>query len=179
MSVSIIANCSECVYASGRSSTALTTLKMAVLAPTPSAIVRTAVMVNAGFLRSVRAAKDRSLANIGRRVWGRWNGGRVERQNGGTPMRLAFHRSHDSSRSPTTDYESAGLSHRSSVGRRVRFRTVKSFHRSTVRRSAGECVAAPCRLRAIYGVDSRCGEVDSRKQAGRKVGLRHFGGNVG
>src|ERR1019366_6587705 len=49
-------------YGSGRSSTALVTLKIALLAPIPSARVRTAVTVNAGFLRSERApiAKSRN-----------------------------------------------------------------------------------------------------------------------
>ncbi len=37
-----------CAYGSGRSSTAFTTLKIAVVAPVPSAIVMTAVRVNAG-----------------------------------------------------------------------------------------------------------------------------------
>ena len=64
MSVSIIARRSGSVYGSGRSSTALTTLKIAVLAPMPRAIVRMAVTVNAGFLRSVRAAKERSLESM-------------------------------------------------------------------------------------------------------------------
>ena len=41
---------------SGLSITALTTLKMAVLAPTPSASVRAATAVNPGLLRSARAA---------------------------------------------------------------------------------------------------------------------------
>ena len=40
----------------GRNRTAFTTLKMAVLAPMPSASVTTAVMPNAGTFRSVRAA---------------------------------------------------------------------------------------------------------------------------
>ena len=41
-------------YGSGRSMTALTTLKMAALAPMPSASVRSAAVVNAGVRTSVR-----------------------------------------------------------------------------------------------------------------------------
>jgi hypothetical protein len=43
-------------YGSGFSKTAFTTVKMAVLAPMPSASVRTATAVKPGFLRSVRNA---------------------------------------------------------------------------------------------------------------------------
>ncbi len=46
---------SEAGKGSGRSSTALTTLKMAVLAPMPSPRVRTATIVKVGFRRSMRA----------------------------------------------------------------------------------------------------------------------------
>src|SRR6187397_1991609 len=45
------------LYGSGRSSTALVTLKMAVLAPMPSAMVDAAVRVTMGFLRRALAAK--------------------------------------------------------------------------------------------------------------------------
>jgi hypothetical protein len=47
---------SASVYGSGRSSTALTTLKMAVLAPMPRARVRTATIANPGARTSVRVA---------------------------------------------------------------------------------------------------------------------------
>jgi hypothetical protein len=52
---------SALAYGSGWSSTALTTLKIAVLTPTPNASVNSAVAANAGFLRSDRAAKPTSL----------------------------------------------------------------------------------------------------------------------
>jgi hypothetical protein len=48
------------VYGSGRSSTAFTTLKIAEVAPMPSAIVRTAVIANAGWRRRLRNAKNTS-----------------------------------------------------------------------------------------------------------------------
>ena len=48
------------LYGSGRSSTAFTTLKMAVLAPMPSASASTATAVNPGFLASTRPAKRTS-----------------------------------------------------------------------------------------------------------------------
>ena len=44
------------LYGSGRMRTALTTLKIAVVAPMPSARTRTATKVNAGFLRRERMA---------------------------------------------------------------------------------------------------------------------------
>jgi hypothetical protein len=43
-------------YGSGRSTTALTTLKMAVVAPMPSASVRIAVSANEGWRRRLRTA---------------------------------------------------------------------------------------------------------------------------
>jgi hypothetical protein len=43
-------------YGSGRSNTAFTTLKIAVLAPIPKPSVISAVMAKAGLLRSVRRA---------------------------------------------------------------------------------------------------------------------------
>src|SRR5207302_3242084 len=52
-------------YGSGRSRTALTMLKMAVLAPIPSASVRTATKVNPGDLRSWRRANVRSFISFG------------------------------------------------------------------------------------------------------------------
>src|SRR5688572_30233598 len=48
---------------SGRSITASTTVKIAELAPTPRAIVRTAIAVNPGCLRSARKA-SRNSRNI-------------------------------------------------------------------------------------------------------------------
>jgi len=48
---------------SGRSKTALTTLKIAVLAPMPSASVRMATAVKPEFLRSVRTPKRKSAHN--------------------------------------------------------------------------------------------------------------------
>jgi hypothetical protein len=48
------------VNGSGRSITALTTLKMAVVAPTPSASVRAAMAVKPGLFRRARAAYRRS-----------------------------------------------------------------------------------------------------------------------
>src|SRR4029077_3631875 len=48
-------------YGRGRSRTALTILKIAVLAPIPSASVRTATKVNPGDLRSWRRANFRSF----------------------------------------------------------------------------------------------------------------------
>ena len=51
-------------YGNGRNRTVFTTLKIAVVAPIPSASVRIAVSANAGFLRSVRPANARSLANV-------------------------------------------------------------------------------------------------------------------
>src|SRR3954462_1707801 len=49
-------------YDSGRSSTALTSEKIAVLAPTPSASVRTATRVKPGLRRQVRPAYRKSCA---------------------------------------------------------------------------------------------------------------------
>src|SRR5215510_178389 len=51
-------------YGSARSSTALVTLKMAVLAPTPKAMVSAAVKANTGLLRNTRAATARSRKSI-------------------------------------------------------------------------------------------------------------------
>src|SRR5512134_494996 len=51
---------SACGYGSGRSRMALMTLKIAVLAPIPSASVATATKVKAGDFTSVRAAKRMS-----------------------------------------------------------------------------------------------------------------------
>jgi hypothetical protein len=51
-------------YGRGRSSTALATLKMAVLAPTPKAIVSAAVSAKIGLFRSVRPANRSSRNDI-------------------------------------------------------------------------------------------------------------------
>jgi hypothetical protein len=51
-------------YGSGRSSTALTTLKMAVQAPMPSAIVTIATAAKPRFLRSPRRVYIRSLNSV-------------------------------------------------------------------------------------------------------------------
>src|SRR6266478_1815814 len=51
-------------YGRGRSSTALVTLKMAVLAPTPKAMVSAAVSAKTGLFRKVRPAKARSRNGI-------------------------------------------------------------------------------------------------------------------
>src|SRR5262245_62567199 len=48
-------NLSGPAYGNGRSSSAFTTLKMAVLAPTPKASVTTAIKVKPGFLANMRA----------------------------------------------------------------------------------------------------------------------------
>src|SRR5205823_10045122 len=53
-------NCSDSGYGSGRNSTTLTTLKMAVLAPIPSARVSTATAVKAGCMASIRKAYRKS-----------------------------------------------------------------------------------------------------------------------
>ena len=55
------------LYGSGRSSTALTTLKIAVVAPMPRASVMSAVSVNAGLLRSVRTPKAKSFSQVSTR----------------------------------------------------------------------------------------------------------------
>ena len=51
-------------YGSGRINSALTTEKIAVFAPMPSASVRAATMVNAGLRNSPRIANRRSCSNI-------------------------------------------------------------------------------------------------------------------
>ena len=51
------------LYGSGRSSTAFTTLKIADVAPMPSAMVSTAVMANAGWRFRLRSAKVTSRMN--------------------------------------------------------------------------------------------------------------------
>src|SRR5215207_1441001 len=51
-------------YANGRSSSALTTEKMVVFAPTPSATASTATAVNPGFFHSIRAAKPKSRQRV-------------------------------------------------------------------------------------------------------------------
>src|SRR5881392_1092057 len=54
-------SCPDAGYGSGRSSTAFTTLKMAVFAPMPSARVSTATAVKPGFFSSWRKANLRSF----------------------------------------------------------------------------------------------------------------------
>ena len=56
LSIHTIASRSGAGYGSGRSSTPLATLKIALLAPIPSAIVNSAVAVNPGVRRSIRTA---------------------------------------------------------------------------------------------------------------------------
>jgi hypothetical protein len=56
---------SDCGYGSGRSKTASTTLKIAVLAPMPNASVSTVTTANPGLRNSVRIAKRRSLSMRG------------------------------------------------------------------------------------------------------------------
>jgi hypothetical protein len=53
-------------YGSGRSNTALTTLKIAVLAPMPNASVSTATAVKPGFFSNWRKAKRRSFMAVGK-----------------------------------------------------------------------------------------------------------------
>src|SRR5580704_7291598 len=64
MSLIAITSRSGWSYGSGRSRTAFATLKMAVLAPTPKAIVRMAVSAKTGLFRSVRAARASSRMSI-------------------------------------------------------------------------------------------------------------------
>jgi hypothetical protein len=51
----MIINLSGSLYGNGRSNTALTTLKIAVFAPMPSASVMTAIKVKPGFFNNIRA----------------------------------------------------------------------------------------------------------------------------
>src|ERR1700691_2914595 len=55
---------SGCRYPRGRKSTPLTTLKIAVVAPIPSARQRTAASVKPGFFTSMRTACRRSIHNV-------------------------------------------------------------------------------------------------------------------
>jgi hypothetical protein len=55
---------SDCGYASGRNSTALTTEKIAVLAPMPSASVRITTSEKTGFRIAVRIPKLKSCQNV-------------------------------------------------------------------------------------------------------------------
>jgi hypothetical protein len=68
----MIASRSASPYGSGLRRTALTTLKIAVLAPMPSARVMIAVSANAGFLRSVLAPSARSPERVGIGVEAKW-----------------------------------------------------------------------------------------------------------
>ena len=63
-SLQAITRRSGSLYGSGRKSTALVTLKIAVLAPTPNAIVSAAVSAKIGLFRSVRPANARSCNGI-------------------------------------------------------------------------------------------------------------------
>src|SRR6266576_5911735 len=63
-SLQAITRRSGSLYGSGRKSTALVTLKIAVLAPTPNAIVSAAVSAKIGLFRSVRPANARSRNGI-------------------------------------------------------------------------------------------------------------------
>src|SRR2546429_6076314 len=56
--------CSSDLYGRGRNKTALVTLKMAVLAPTPRAMVSAAVSAKIGLFRSVRPANASSRSAI-------------------------------------------------------------------------------------------------------------------
>ncbi len=57
------------LYGSGRSRTLLVTVKIAVLAPIPSAIVSAAATVKTGLRRRVRAAKTRSRKSMANGIW--------------------------------------------------------------------------------------------------------------
>src|SRR5579885_443243 len=57
-------SCSECSKGRGRSSTALTTEKMAVFAPTPSAVTRIATAVKPGLFDSTRTPNLKSCHNV-------------------------------------------------------------------------------------------------------------------
>src|SRR5580698_6144563 len=65
----IITRRAESRYGKGRSRTAWITLKMAVLAPTPRAVARTAAAINPGLRRKVRRAKRRSASIFLRPLW--------------------------------------------------------------------------------------------------------------
>ncbi len=56
-----VINRSGSLSGNGRNNTALTTLKIAVFAPMPSASVATAIAVNAGFFNNPRIANRMSL----------------------------------------------------------------------------------------------------------------------
>src|SRR5215467_10438004 len=62
---STLTSCSGCGYDSGFKTTPSTTPKIAVVAPIPSARVRTVTSVNAGDLRSWRSANFRSFISFG------------------------------------------------------------------------------------------------------------------
>src|SRR5216683_7690924 len=64
MSLATMTSRSGSLYGRGRNSTALVTLKMAVLAPTPRAMVSAAVSAKIGLFRSVRPANARSRNGI-------------------------------------------------------------------------------------------------------------------
>src|SRR5215471_8847889 len=61
----MLTSCSACGYGKGSKSVASTTVKIAVVAPIPSAIVITAVKVNPGDFQSWRRANLRSFMSLG------------------------------------------------------------------------------------------------------------------
>src|SRR5262249_48576811 len=61
----MLTSCSACGYGNGSKSAASTTVKIAVVAPMPSAIVITAMKVNPGDFRSWRRANLRSFISFG------------------------------------------------------------------------------------------------------------------
>src|SRR6516225_660981 len=61
----MLTSCSACGYGKGSKSVASTTVKIAVVAPIPSAIVITAVKVNPGDFQSWRRANLRSFMSFG------------------------------------------------------------------------------------------------------------------
>src|SRR5215472_12887815 len=61
----MLTSCSACGYGKGSKSVASTTVKIAVVAPIPSAIVVTAVKVNPGDFQSWRRANLRSFMSFG------------------------------------------------------------------------------------------------------------------
>jgi len=56
----MLTSCSGCEYGKGCNNVASTTLKIAVVAPMPNAIVKMAMAVKPGDLRSMRTAKRMS-----------------------------------------------------------------------------------------------------------------------
>src|SRR6266446_5044121 len=56
----MLTSCSDCGYGNGSSSVASTTVKIAVVAPMPKAMVSTAIAVKPGDFRNMRTPKRRS-----------------------------------------------------------------------------------------------------------------------